>query len=307
MTKHCAHYAALLIASSLAVRGDAAPALSVSHLGLNDAGNRQWVVSIAPDPSLFASTPQGFGGSVSTELAIEIVGAELASATKNSFAWPYNTPGLNPFTGAAATGVVVDLANDRIFAALTSTFLTSGQSIALLQIETIGDGATQFNWGGHELLVGTPFSYTGSRLAQAATNFNEYQGQIAVPAASADFDGDGAVDGNDFLIWQRGLRTDGLANRSSGDADSDGMTDGVDLKVWRSSFGVQSAVGAAAANQLPVPEPTHGWLAVIACLAPWLRGLRGRIKPTQPATAFAADRRRGSRDTPAQRLPSPST
>lgn len=56
------------------------------------------------------------------------------------------------------------------------------------------------------------------------------------PSATADFDQDGAVDGADFLTWQR---TFGLAltPHAAGDATGDGMVDGRDLVRWAADFG----------------------------------------------------------------------
>ena len=266
-------FAALFFAGQLVVQLNAAPTLNVSHLGLNSVGNRQWVVSVAPDPGLFTSTPQGEGGVLSVEFALEISGAELLTATKNAVDWPLNTPGQNPFTGAVSVGVAVDLADETAFAALTSRFLTTGQAITLLQVETAGAGAATFAWGGHQLLVGTPFQYAGSRISQAGANFDAYQGSVVIPAASADFNGDDVVDGDDFLAWQRGLRTDGLANRADGDADSDGMVDGADLQVWKSQFGGPGLQDLSTENISVLPEPRRLWLAMVGSLA-WLRRLR---------------------------------
>ena len=53
-----------------------------------------------------------------------------------------------------------------------------------------------------------------------------------VPEPSADFDGDGNVNGDDFLIWQSGFGVD-----DTGDADGDGDTDGDDFLIWQSEFG----------------------------------------------------------------------
>lgn len=245
--------AALVMATATAACAHAAPTVTVSHLGLNDAGNREWLVDVAADPSLFAAGPQGVGGVVSAEFALEIAGAELVAVAKDATDWPLNTPGLNPFTGSVSSGLVVDLANDRAFAALTSRFLASGQATTMLRVETAGSGAVEFRWGGHDLLVGTPFQYVGSRFAQGAINFDGYQGLLTSPESSADFDGDGAVDGADFLVWQRGLQRGGLATRADGDADSDGMVDGVDLLQWKAQFG---AVAASPADLLTVPEPS---------------------------------------------------
>lgn len=258
--------AGLIVVAFSGASAAAAPLITVSHLGVNLAGNREWSVSIAPDPNLFTQGSQGFGGVVSTEIALEVDGAELISVSKSAVDWPLNTPGNNPFTGGVSVGLAVDLVNDRAFAALTSRFLTSGQSTSLLQIETAGSGAAAFSWGGHSLLVGTPFSYIGSRISQGGVNFDGRRGLVSVPAASADFDGGGIVDGNDFLTWQRGLRVDGLGVRASGDADSDGMIDGVDIRFWKSQFGSAGAAQSSVATQLAVPEPNSCVLIALGAI-----------------------------------------
>ena len=52
-----------------------------------------------------------------------------------------------------------------------------------------------------------------------------------------DFDGDGDIDGNDFLIWQNNFpTTDGTAISFSGDATGDGKVDGDDFLIWQNSF-----------------------------------------------------------------------
>jgi hypothetical protein len=71
-----------------------------------------------------------------------------------------------------------------------------------------------------------------------------------VAATTADFNGDGVVDGADFLAWQRGV---GVAEPAfaDGDANGDGLVDGADLAVWSEQFGPPSASPAA----IGVPEP----------------------------------------------------
>jgi hypothetical protein len=71
----------------------------------------------------------------------------------------------------------------------------------------------------------------------------------------ADFDDDGDVDGNDFLIWQRGL---GAGTNMTGDADGDGMVNGADLDVWEAQFGGAPIASAAAA----IPEPGAAAIAL---------------------------------------------
>jgi len=85
------------------------------------------------------------------------------------------------------------------------------------------------------------------------------------PPENADFNGNGFVDGADFLIWQRnfGSTTPG----TSGDANSDGAVDGVDLAIWRNKFGSPAALVAT----VGVPEPgacllaAAGLVTVMAC------------------------------------------
>jgi fibronectin-binding autotransporter adhesin len=50
-----------------------------------------------------------------------------------------------------------------------------------------------------------------------------------------DFNDSGRVDGEDFLIWQRGLGN-GTTN-ATGDANGDGVVDGADLRAWQQGFG----------------------------------------------------------------------
>jgi hypothetical protein len=73
----------------------------------------------------------------------------------------------------------------------------------------------------------------------------------------ADFDGDNDVDGNDFLIWQRGLGT-GNSN-ATGDADNDADVDANDLAIWKTQFGTGGSVVPAAAS---IPEPSAIVLAL---------------------------------------------
>lgn len=81
---------------------------------------------------------------------------------------------------------------------------------------------------------------------------------IAPPRA--DFDLDNDVDGNDFLVWQRGVGLSENATRQQGDANGDGRVDGADLAILQTQFGLSPAVAAASA----VPEPAGICLALFA-------------------------------------------
>ncbi len=96
-------------------------------------------------------------------------------------------------------------------------------------------------------------------------------------APSGDFNLDGAVDGRDFLVWQRWNGTTGAAaTYARGDANGDRVVNAADLAVWQAGFGVappwgESAIGAA-------PEPSTAALAagIIVALAAAQHARRGK-------------------------------
>jgi hypothetical protein len=78
-------------------------------------------------------------------------------------------------------------------------------------------------------------------------------------AHPGDFDGDGDVDGADFVAWQTNFPKATGALPTEGDADGDGDVDGADFVVWQTNFPFPPGPGAA-----PVPEPTtFGTMAVL--------------------------------------------
>ncbi len=90
---------------------------------------------------------------------------------------------------------------------------------------------------------------------------------VMVPTLSADFDKDGDVDGEDFLIWQTGFPTlDGTATSNTGDANGDGNVNGDDFLLWQNEFGS----GLAGGGQGAIPEPATVSLAMLAVAVPTL-------------------------------------
>jgi hypothetical protein len=79
--------------------------------------------------------------------------------------------------------------------------------------------------------------------------------QVISFGLQGDFDHDSDVDGNDFLVWQRGGST--IANSPD------------DLASWKSNYG--GSLTATAATRA-VPEPQAWLLGALACCA----SLRGR-------------------------------
>ena len=73
---------------------------------------------------------------------------------------------------------------------------------------------------------------------------------VAAPVSNADFDGDGDVDGKDFLAWQRGFNTG--TTKAQGDANGDSMVNSADLAIWQSQYGTPPLSATFAS----VPEPS---------------------------------------------------
>jgi hypothetical protein len=109
-------------------------------------------------------------------------------------------------------------------------------------------------------------------LAYTPINTLNYaQNPIAAPVSGdADFDGDGDVDGRDFLAWQRGFGITNGALPEQGDANGDGAVNAADLEFWSDQYGDNSNMYAAMEQTqgmqplglvaLSIPEPSTGLL-----------------------------------------------
>ena len=83
--------------------------------------------------------------------------------------------------------------------------------------------------------------------------------ELAAAIANADFNGDGDIDGNDFLTWQRNLGSG--SSLAQGDANGDSVVDAADLAIWGQQYGQ-----AAASTASSVPEPSTLLLVFSALL-----------------------------------------
>jgi hypothetical protein len=82
--------------------------------------------------------------------------------------------------------------------------------------------------------------------------------------ASADFNGDGSVDGDDLSAWQDNFgKLDAV--RANGDADRDGIVDGHDVLQWQRQIGTTSTLESNA--HLAIPEPSlAAFMCSLTCL-----------------------------------------
>lgn len=92
-----------------------------------------------------------------------------------------------------------------------------------------------------------------------------YQAALAAPRIPGDFNDDGIADGDDLLLWQRGLGVDdGSAVRSDGDANGDGNVDSVDYGLWLENFGdVYTPEISVATTSAPEPAGAAMILAIL--------------------------------------------
>ncbi len=83
------------------------------------------------------------------------------------------------------------------------------------------------------------FSTAGTYVLMLTANDSALTGTSSVTVtalAPGDFNGDGKVDGVDFLNWQSHYPTSSGATCDHGDANGDGKVDGVDFLVWQSHY-----------------------------------------------------------------------
>ncbi len=93
---------------------------------------------------------------------------------------------------------------------------------------------------------------------------------LTSPVVKGDFDGDGGVDGDDLLVWQRTLGSPAVPRGAGADGDVSGVIDAGDLATWRLAMS-GGAVG--------VPEPAGivlGLLVVLKLTTEARRARRGR-------------------------------
>jgi fibronectin-binding autotransporter adhesin len=93
-----------------------------------------------------------------------------------------------------------------------------------------------------------------------------------VSAVQGDYNGDGVVNGSDYVVWRTHLGENyALMNRGPSNT---GVVVQSDFAFWRAHFGAIGS-GAGAVNATAVPEPMSIWLAIagVALVAGWHRSL----------------------------------
>ncbi len=148
---------------------------------------------------------------------------------------------------------------DTILAILTATDRATGISYTVSDFEPIlnslgePDGISSDSWD--------YFAIRNTGLDDYDLLIDNFKLEIFgsnEPSDNADFDGDGDVDGNDFLFWQRGNSTNGGSP--------------ADLVLWQQQYGTNPLVAAVGA----VPEPTS--VALLSLSGAMCLAMRRRIR-----------------------------
>jgi hypothetical protein len=155
-----------------------------------------------------------------------------------------------------------------------------GTSSFLSEVTSTIATATSANdvWSDHALSAVAPAGAVEARLSfvftQAAANGagaihidNVSFKDLNVPDV-ADANGDGKVDGADFLLWQRKAGVADPSGPADGDFNFDGAVDQKDYDVWKQQSGAAAPAKPASAA---VPEPSAAVLTLtsLATLLKW--------------------------------------
>jgi endonuclease/exonuclease/phosphatase family metal-dependent hydrolase len=118
------------------------------------------------------------------------------------------------------------------------------------------------NRGADQWTTVTPGRFIVNSTTDVASDHYPLLAVLELVPYTADFNGDGRVDGSDLLSWQRNVGKTGPT--AVGDANHDRVVNGADRTIWSQQFaGAAPATGASAA----IPEPATAGLAAMSLLA----------------------------------------
>jgi hypothetical protein len=144
----------------------------------------------------------------------------------------------------------------------SATLVSSGVTLSFPPLATGSDLGI-----GNEGRAGQTGNWMGLidevRVSDIARGANQFVFANPSPptAHPGDFDGDGDVDGADFVAWQTNFPKASGATLAQGDADADGDVDGADFVVWQTNFPFTPGPASA------IPEPSGIILIVLGAMA----------------------------------------
>jgi hypothetical protein len=134
-------------------------------------------------------------------------------------------------------------------------FLGLGGEVRYLGLKMDLNNTDQFNYGWIGIRIDNEADATGAVVGygyETEPGVEIMAGDAGPVAPDADYNDDGAIDGADFLLWQRQFGSSVTAF-SGADGNGNGIVDGPDLTLWKTGFG--SATPAGQVSTAAVPEP----------------------------------------------------
>ena len=170
-------------------------------------------------------------------------------------------------TVSNAANVVAAIGADKLDYSLTTSGSLTGSFLNQMDM-ALG--------GGNVHLVDFDTSSIGMKsgtISLTSPSQGVENGTISIPVnflvvLPGDYNSDGIVDAQDYVVWQRNVGLTGGATYARGDGNRDGDVTVADYDIWRSHFG-ETASGFASAGGLAsaIPEPSSIALAMLGiCL-----------------------------------------
>lgn len=199
-----------------------------------------------------ASLVSGSGSAAITGLTLGIERDPLNSNYVNG-SWLSFTTDLQAYSGSVT---VSNGAVTRID--LTASYSSLGY-FGLTPVN--GSGTFSVSGSTFQVLASATNPGFGNYNPSMAWNWSGVISSVATapPTIAADFDGNGFVDASDLAQWKIGMGIASEATKNQGDANSDGAVDGTDFLIWQREFGMGTPPTLAA-----VPEPSAALLLVTA-------------------------------------------
>jgi hypothetical protein len=221
---------------------------------LNTAADSVLVALTAVTPNPGGTVTLTFNGDVSQVLSGD---GSTAAATGGAISIT-DTSG-NPIPVIDARPTVTGIGMNTLTLSFTGSGIVGGQLPAgTYQLNFVGNG---FVANGRAIDVANNGTATGGFFEFVFT-------ATPGPGLAGDYNGDGHVNGNDFLIWQQTLSQAADPAGSGADGNSNATIDAADLGVWQNNFGASGAAPAVTAEAAPVDK-------AIVDLAQAVEGFRG--------------------------------
>jgi hypothetical protein len=151
-------------------------------------------------------------------------------------------------------------------------FAGLGGEVRYLGVKMDLNDANAINYGWIGVRITNEADATGEVVGWGYETENQVSilaGEMA-PSLPGDYNGNGAVDAADYVIWRENNGLMGGATPAQGDGTGDGNVTVEDYNFWRTNFGNGAGAGSMVATNLPlqaVPEPSSLLLSALGAVA----------------------------------------